>query len=404
MKNGKYVLTKIAFAVLIGYRFFMWDDNKIITYSYVIFEFLSAIVLFMKLQWKFKITKEYLTVFVLETYILILTAIDKGITYSYLCLYIAELLICLYITSCYKKKINELISLLSGALIILFVIDVASIVIVLITGNHTNDSFGIVGHKNYHAFFFILVIGLNVLNNYIKKTVLFDIKTIAISIVSVIVEFIVHSASGIVAVTLMLVLFYLMPIKRIKLFRFNIFITVLLTASILLVLGFTNRGLVNILALLGRDSGFTGRAAIWKNALELLNQRYLYGYGFYKTVRVYFVDLGWVNNHCHNFFLNLMISGGIFYSAIMIIILYKTGKEVDDTCIDYNYILTTILSCYLLLGISEIIVNVNTMLFPLLLLCVYCKEFKKQNISQKSKTLRVFKHFHKRGARKISGR
>lgn len=375
MKITKNILAVFAVAFLIGYKFFMVEGNRAITYGYAIIELLSIIILIAYGNWKLKAAKEFFIVFFLELYIFILTFLENAITYSYLCLFVGEVFLCLFIVSNIKEKNIEIISIFCNAMNILFIIDVISVVIALILHKHSNDSFGIVGHKNYHAFFFILTIGFIALDKHVQRKKIFDLSTIIICSIAEIIEIIVHSASGSVAVLLLVFLLYFSNIRKIKFYKLNIIIMMLLVINLVLVLGFSNQGIIQFIRLLGRDSGLTGRAAIWAKTFELIYKRYFYGYGFYKTIHIYFVDLGWINNHCHNFWLNLIVSGGAIYAFLILFLIFKIAKIVDKDQSIINYIFTSVVGCYLLLGVSEIIVNVNAMLFPLLLFCYYSQIF-----------------------------
>jgi len=385
VKSSKWKYTSIggrikeilAIAILIGYMFFMKEGNKVLTYSYLVFELLSILILLMYNNWEIKVNRYVLFVYLLEGYIFILTCYEHSITYSYLCMFLGEIFLVNFVVYNIKKRPYELLFILEAALVFLFILDVFSIAICLMTGNYTNESFGLVGHKNYHSFLFILTIGFKYMCNKLNRNKLYDIRSIVITIISIVCEIFVKSASGLVAVVLLAFLCYFMGKKKLPFINLTTIIIGLLLISGVLISGASaSKLLSSIFILLGRDPGLTGRVTIWSETLKLIRERFVIGYGYYKTTYIYFVDRGWIYNHCHNFFLNLVLSGGCFYAIIVCGFMLKIAKEMEKYKSQTIYILTYVIGCYLLLGVSEIVVNVNTMFFPLLILGLYSKRIK----------------------------
>lgn len=299
--------------------------------------------------------------YLLQAIQLYFTYDEKHIDGGFVCFIGAEIAIITYMNYCRKRgRLQECVQLFGAALKVLYFVDVLSVLFSFVTNNYTNASFGLAGHKNYHSFLFIATIGFVCLNRRYKR----DARIIGYGVISLICEVLMRSSSGVVAITFFLAICLVGKDWKNKILNLK-WITVILVIINLLILGGFQSGLLDrLLELIGRDSSFTGRTLIWDKAFRIVAENPWIGHGYVCQVEYY--NQGVRLNHCHNFFLNLLLTGGIVYLALIILLLWIVGKKLsDNTSVYSNYILYMI-ATYLLLGVSEIVVNANSFFYPLL--------------------------------------
>ncbi len=352
--------------ILADYMFYM--HTSLSSRLYGIMVICSFIYILIKNNYTLKITKYILFVYFLEGIVVLFTFVNNRVTYSYLCALIAELLLTMYIVENLRNNRIYIIDIFSKAFLIMFIADIISVIFCLISKKYDNASFGLVGHKNYHSFLFLLTLMFNSISLELKHDNPVNFKIIVISIISIITEVIVDSASGIVAIFLYMLLLVLMQLKKIKFINLYTILIGLLIVNYIIVIAMSKNSVFSfIFSMLGRDAGLSGRSTMWNLALELIKKNFFWGYGFAKEISYYNSGTTqWVMNHCHNFFLNLQLTGGIIYFVIYLLFLFKIAGKLKHNKSRVSYIITYGIGCYLLLGISEIIVNVNSMLIPLL--------------------------------------
>lgn len=376
--SKKNVWCSLAIAVLISPVFFMHYNVELLTYSYAILETLAIITLLWFSGFKIKIDLYTMTIVGIELMVFFPTLLLNRLSYSYLCMLVGELSLTIFIATNIHKKPHTLVELFNNALLLLYILDVSSICISFVIGTYTNDSYGIVGHKNYHAFLFILCIGFRLINKVFKQENKLNRATIAMVFLSVTLEILVKSASGVVAVSIFAVLILLDSSKKCIFKNLFGFVLVQLVINIVVVFFMTKaKWMQYIFALLGRDSGLTGRSLMWESAIVLINKSPLIGYGFNQPISVWSPTFGsFVNNNCHNFWLNLLLSGGIIYFMAVIFMLFMVIRRIDSLSSEASIrILGYMIGCYLLLGVSEIVVCANTMFLPLLSFGFYSEKF-----------------------------
>ena len=369
------ILEVMFVAIFADYMFFMHS-----TFSarvYFILEIIGMVLWLFKNNMKVNINGNCLFALLLIAMEVGITASNNRITYSYVCLVIAEVMLVLFITECIvKKKELYMLVVFEKALFILYVLDVISVIICLITGIHENASFGLVGHKNYHSFLFILTITFRIINNECLRKKMIDTATFVMTIIAIITEIVVDSASGAVALIVLFVLCFFINKRKFPLLNIYTIMIGLIVINFVIIFAMGVSDVFSILfSIIGRDAGLSGRSVMWKLAFQLIEQKPWFGYGFAKEVRYFNPGTSsWVNNHCHNFFINIQLTGGVVYSFVYSLFMLKAFREIKKNSGRISRILTYGLGCYLLLGISEIIVNVNAMFIPLLLICIYIGE------------------------------
>lgn len=365
----------MSLIVLLTPTFIMHYNIKLLVFLYLPVEILSILYLEKSDKWRISHWKYLLFIVVLEIVVIVPTFMNQRISYSYICMVIAEIYLVIHIINNIKSGLSKLIIEFSSAFRAIWIIDIISVVIKLLLNTYSNSEFGFVGHKNYHAFLFILVIGIEIMANIICGQKAIDRRVVVISVINIIIEFIVSSFSGIVSI-LVLILLCFFTKNRLKILNLsNIFIGLLILNYVLIFTISSSTLMRNLLEFVGRDIGMSGRRQMWELAISLIETQPFRGYGFFTPVTIWSVVANkFVQNHCHNFFLNIALSGGIFYFfTICIYILAVAHKINKGGNILILKVLTYTIGCYLLLGTSEIVVNVMPVFFPLMTLGYYSK-------------------------------
>ena len=365
----------LSLIVLLTPTFIMHYNITLLVFLYLPVEILSILYLEKSDKWKISHWKYLLFIIVLEIVVIVSTFMNQRISYSYICMVIAEIYLVIHIINNIKYGLSKLIIDFSSAFRVIWIIDIISVVIKLLLNTYSNSEFGFVGHKNYHAFLFILVIGIEIMANIICGHKAIDGHVVIISVINIIVEFIVSSFSGVVSI-LVLILLCFFTKNRLKILNLsNIFIGLLILNYVLIFTISSSTLMRNLLEFVGRDIGMSGRRQMWELAISLIETQPFRGYGFSTPVTIWSVVANeFVQNHCHNFFLNIALSGGIFYFFIICTYVFAVAHKINKGGnILILKVLTYTIGCYLLLGTSEIVVNVMPVFFPLMTLGYYSK-------------------------------
>lgn len=313
----------------------------------------------------FKADTFLMIVLLLEAIQLFFTLLNGRLSYSYIVSVIGELILLFYLNTGLQKNAFKTLQLFRTALLVLFSFDVLSILFCLFTGNFSNSEFGLAGHKNYHSFLFLAVLAINVIysNTKPKRKNFLNVFLFILCIAS---EVLLSSASGFFVITFFFIAYSFFKNWRIKLFDLRIVLFGLLILNYIILFLTQTKWLGSLLKLLGRNASFTGRNVIWEQAILLIKENLLFGYGYVKEIQFY--NVGMQDNHCHNFFLNLFLTGGFVYFSLFIILLFIVGSRLKKNIGKQSNIILFLISCYLLLGISEIVVNTNNLFLPILYL------------------------------------
>lgn len=378
--NKKNVITIFSMMILLSPTFIMHYENKVLTYLYLPLELFSVVYLTNGDFRKIRHGKYIFSIVAMEVVIFIPTVMSDRVSYSYCCMLIAETFLVLHILNNTKSGLQRIVVNMSDALSVLWIIDIISVVLRLCMNSHTTSEFGFVGHKNNHAFLFVLVIGFKIMSNILTGKNIVDKKVTVIAIICIALELIVGSASGAFTVVTLVILCFLMTKGKLNVLKLtNLFVGELIMNYILIFAISESKIIQNILNLMGRDIGMSGRGAMWRYAISLIEERPFWGYGHAQPVLVWSMNAGnYVQNHCHNFFLNLALSGGLIYFVVFVGFVLIVAKKINDNGNStIHKVLAYTIACYLLLGTSEIIVTVIPVLFPLLTLGFYSKNIKK---------------------------
>lgn len=275
-------------------------------------------------------------------------------------------LICLFNSENIK---DNLIIKLKNFFMVISIIDMITVLYLTLTNQLTTTGSGWMGHKNYHAVVYILALGfLDYCQEQTSKKRNWQFKVFAVLCVSFTI--VLKSASSLLALLFFLVCIFIIKNKNWSMFNlYTVFLSDIVIFYFVVYKQYVGTILNYFLTILGKDSGFTGRSVMWTAAFIKLKQMPFYGYGENVTVLFYRSTQEKLLNHVHNFILHLIVSGGWIYAAVIFFIFMYAAKCLKNSQDKYiSKTLLYIITAYLIIGQSEILVNINNMLLPLIFL------------------------------------
>lgn len=221
--------------------------------------------------------------------------------------------------------------------------------------------------QNYSIFKVKLLIG----DYFIRLTP----RIFIFNVVSILSMLLVGSATGLLVISSLIILLELSALANRK---HNIWPLVSLYFSFfvfIIVLGDSNPLVADFTSLLGRDAGFTGRSLLWEQALELIKQKPLLGWG--NDPEIIQIWGGYFSTH--NQLLDIAARGGLLtlflYICLHIYVFLILGRIPTTLA---NILFITIY-CFLLGGLMEAGVRPTQYIF-IALTYYACLDYKKPMI------------------------
>ncbi|KAA8827011.1 O-antigen ligase domain-containing protein [Bifidobacterium tissieri] len=215
-----------------------------------------------------------------------------------------------------------------------------------------------------------------VYNTYFTK----EARGMVLSFVTLLTEFMHGSATGIVGVTLF---FILMVVPKAGYFFTPIRSIVIASSVWLLIVIFR---IVNIFApivlKLGKNLTFSGRLAIWDNAIIAISHNPVFGYGVLTNDEmVQYLGLSsnglWTGaTHCHNQILQIAFQGGLIALLLFLtVIVLILKKSINNWPSKQSQIASYAISAYIIMCTTEIFIfPVMFVIFPLMYLVLSREE------------------------------
>ena len=201
------------------------------------------------------------------------------------------------------------------------------------------DNF-LLGIDNLHIVYFLIFWIVLYIYNYIyNENNIFNIVSLLISVVSILIRW---SATTLVGSSI--IILYFMLYKYIDNSKFNS-IKNYIIAYIILYFGiifFRLQSLFSfvIVNILKKDITFTRRTAIWDAVMNQIKNKPLLGHGM---VPIEFRQLLNLGTHAHNLFLEIVYEGGILYLMLFLYLVYMVYKKMKQY---YDYKITKVLMLF----------------------------------------------------------
>lgn len=356
-------LLNILIVLFLGDTHF-FSKNIYSTYFMVIMMLIISAFLFLRTK-KYKFSKYCKIIILSELLVLFFSFLNNRLNFYYQKMWVSSLLLTIWCDQEMQKDFKNLIFSLKTGCYLLLYIDLIHLNLNDLSG--TLHIMSLAGHKNYHSYVLLFTMGFdsmyNALNNKKRITVI-QVITLLFFLYSIKIY---NSASALIGIVIFIGLLFLLPIIKNSKKILRLFYIIYMAAEILIILVGNVDFIKNILFTLNRDVTFSGRSYMWNNAWQLFISNIFIGHGFLAEVATYHGIYQY--NNCHNYILNLLISGGIFYFLMYVFIYHNILKEVTTKKVGYvKYPYITLLISILVMGFTEVIVIANSLFLPLLLI------------------------------------
>ena len=244
----------------------------------------------------------------------------------------------------------------------------------------------LLGYRNMQSWTILPVVTLLVIRAFWKFGKL-DIVTVLDLMISLITLIVIKSATSWVGAFVYLIFFCISLIcykKRkaipgiINLFD-GLAVSVLFFAGIVV---FKLQAVFEplIVSVFHRDISFTGRTRVWDMALQYIREHWLVGAGYLKRAEYIklFPDDVFQYPHPHNYFLSLLMQGGIVLLGIVTIGFVISGIRLwkNRDCLAANLLLAFLLSI-LVMGFTEALsIYMCPLMYPMLVLSMHAEELR----------------------------
>jgi hypothetical protein len=153
--------------------------------------------------------------------------------------------------------------------------------------------------------------------------------TIIDCLVCLVLMLILQSGTGITGMLLIIVLFIAFTVSN-KLISFRKCMAIIgVVFVMIIILNYTAIFSVYIQQFLGRDMTFTDRTDVWASAIVMIKENFWIGLGIQDSQNFILALSNGKYKMAHNEYLQAMLNGGIFYCAMLIFILFKSGTYMD---------------------------------------------------------------------------
>lgn len=320
--------------------------------------------------------------------------IDKFISFVVL-FYLSLLFSTFYFGQTYVNLLFEFISILSWIILFktnisdnkkfftnlentfLFLLTINFITIVLFPGGFYQNSSGyssnyFLGYDNNLITYIFPALALSFTNSY-GETGKVGLKSIYLLIISLLSIILTWSATGVVAISIIAVLFSIYTFKK-KDFPINKYIIIVLSLFVCIVLlRIQNIFSFIIEGWLKKDLTFTGRTYIWDIFIKQIKQSLFIGHGIvdYKYL-IKSLNAG----HAHDYFLQILYQGGII-ALSMFFGFFFTAINKMKNCKQKKYV-GIIIFAYLISFIFEAYTLTNMFIIVLLLSYYYEPSLKEE--------------------------
>lgn len=311
------------------------------------------------------INPTFITFFLFIFYYYLLSAIIHGITFqvSVPISYISLALLCIL---CNKRNKHAMYKGLSDYFIAVLI---AQTLLQLVSPNGinvTNIHYWIFDNRNYPIRFFLPGACFTVLLSVTENSKILSFRTILYLVLFSYVILPSGSGTGILTLGSFIILLFFftkrkwrfLSIKWMMCFSIIIFIAIIMFSIQ------THFG--TLLSYLGKDLTFSGRSVAWSRAISILKSNLLFGIGTYSDLSSFVLF-----SHCHQFWVQQMVTGGLIGTIITVILFTTTDKALRGNTSLEARIYEICLICFLIAGIDEALTQ-SLFLYPL---CVSASDY-----------------------------
>lgn len=282
------------------------------------------------------------------------------------------------------RKNNAFMDLLADTLLLICTVDqIWTLYQIFVLHKSEIGGYGIFLHKNAHVIMYIGVILFQWLKCKKNHNGMPRILKMYIAFCFIMASFILHSASSSVAMGVLILLMIFENRITTKLYNVLTLLIINLFLFVTIVIQRLDSVLLSLFVerVLKRNLNFTGRTVMWDDTLASIKKLPFWGFGDDFLCVQHIQGMVRYSN-CHNYILHIIVSGGWIY-ALLVFLVYITcykrmrGYENQRSARVVMYYLTA----NVIIGISEIVVNMSSLLFPILLMGICIRELEDRDCS-----------------------
>lgn len=334
----KIILYSIVFFALIKpdsleYLGFTWLSNTLIVLDIILMMLLTL----MLIANKFKMSKMTLIIIIYFIIGMIPTIVHSNNLFSFIKVAGPGIAICLLTDFLIQKKEKIYFESIYYTLGIAYFLNFITIIKYYRVGMYQMDKVSgdlyLMGYDNGMIYNLLPLCGVSLILSYIKTGKLVSKTSMFAIILTVISEFFVGSASGIVEIVLFLFLAISINNSFVKKIMkpFIMFVNYFFMSIGINILRIQNIFEYLIVDVLKKDLTFTNRTILWDYAIKSIKQNPIIGigYGENNIIGIYYRNY----SHPHSMFLDILVKGGIILLAVFAYILihfaniYKKSKN-----------------------------------------------------------------------------
>lgn len=276
----------------------------------------------------------------------------------------------LLVNYAYRDRMTELlwaILIVTGVLSICNTISVLGWPQGVVTGTREPSNF--YGHKNASIDLALPSVGCSLLLDAQRgrRCSARSVALFAIGLVQCIVS---YSATSVVALALFPVLFVAVQFRKTRpaVNGFSCFGAYVVAAVLLMGVKIQELFAPIIVGVLGKTVTFTLRTFVWDGIFSLMTPDHLLlGYGASVRFGLFFNDF--LYNNAHNFFLHVLVSGGLAGVVLYGILILLAMRTLYQGRHDFaSAVLTVVVACFFVIGLMESLITIS---WPLMLALAY---------------------------------
>lgn len=229
----------------------------------------------------------------------------------------------------------------------------------------------LLGYKNYHIRTILPILCIALIRSYWKYGRLsLNAKLLLICVAFTVLK--VDSATSLIGFFFFLILAFLLNTFRKWLPRLFSLRNCLVGIALVFAIFVFSPLRYNLVSLfeqtVGHASSFAMRFGLWDKSLEMFLRHPLFGYGFLTGVEYSEMYRGAWAAHPHNYFLYILLTGGIFLLGIVFYGYFMAAAELKKArnAVSSRIILGTLI-CFLILGIPESLTSTHLLYSTLVL-------------------------------------
>lgn len=301
-----------------------------------------ALLLLMVCQKKVKFDRFALYFLTYTVYIFLVSIANNGFDIGIMYSSMLSILLVLYI----GNNLSVVINVIPPIGIAIIIINFLSVITTPVITEYSTMYF--LGGKNSFSMFFVPILSLMILQQYIKYR---KIKPTGFAFVAIcfFCSVVTMSSTGILVMVFFIALLILNQFRILNVKWVAIVIVALNIIFIFIQSLLSNSRLISyVLELLGKDATLSSRIYIWNNALEIIKNNLIFGCGKGSYIGTF--------TECHNIILDILFEGGIV-GGILFISYFRYSFENNKNDDFGNNLLLIGLLTMLFNGLAESVAN-----------------------------------------------